>query len=45
MVKVYSWRTLQQDSEALEIEDGLALDQARWKRIIANPTPITGDKL
>lgn len=29
---------MQQDLEMLDIEEGLARDQAKWRRIIASPT-------
>lgn len=34
----------QQDLKVLEIEKGLPMDQARWRRIIASPTPKMEDE-
>lgn len=42
--KTITWRgTVQQDLKVLEIEEGLALDQAGWRRIITNLTPRMGE--
>ena len=41
-----TWRdTVKQDLEILRVDENMALDRSRWRKIIASPTPINRENM